>query len=243
MWRGEHGVGGRDRGDLAAISSCSDRELADAISELVGMGLVDSVSHSTTLTRSVARYCASGQGIRALAINTEQSLDEVLMTHPVSLEWRDTLMRRLDGLVVIYRLVRAVAASRRPVRVRLYREDPLDATIILPDGVVLGVLRQGRMSPRSSWTDALYRLFDRPLPGGLLVIASGPVRLRGVGKYIQMRNTSLPVYLTLEEHVVADPDIPLWQYSSYTESLGLEQALPGIWNPGSPSVERRIKRQ
>ena len=71
-----------NRGDLAAISSCSDRALAEATSELVGMGLVDSVSHATTLTRSVARYCASGQGIRALAINTEQSLDEVLMTIP-----------------------------------------------------------------------------------------------------------------------------------------------------------------
>ena len=151
-------------------------------------------------------------------------------------------MRRLDGLVVIYRLVRAVAAIRRPVRVRLYREDPLDATIILPDVVVLGVLRQGRTSPRTSWTDALYRLFDRPLPGGLLVIASDPVRLRGVGEYVQMRNTSLPVYLTLEEHVVAGPDIPLWEYSSYTESLGLEQCLSGIWNPGSPSVERTYAR-
>lgn len=231
-----------DQGDLAAISSCSGDALAGAISEMVKMGLVDSVSHSTTLTRSTARYCISEPGIGALAVNTEPSQDEALATHPASREWRDNVMGRLDGLAVIYRLVRAVAAIRRPVRVRLYREDPLDATIILPDGIVLGVLRQGITAPRTSWTDALYRLFDRPLPGGLLVIASDPMRLRGVGEYIRMRNTSLPVYLTLRECVVVGPDIPLWEYSSYTESIGLEQALSGIWHSGSPPLERTYAR-
>ena len=39
-------------------------------------------------------------------------MDEALATHPASREWRDNLMGRLDGLAVIYRLVRAVAAIR-----------------------------------------------------------------------------------------------------------------------------------
>ena len=179
-----------DRGDLAAITGLSRDETRDVVSELIEMGLVDSVSHSTTLTRSTPRYCVNGPGIRALAINTEPSLDEVLRTLPVSREWRDILMGRLDGLAVIYSLVRAVSAIRRPARVRLYRGDPLDATLTLPDGVILGVLRQGRTAPRSSWTNDLYRLFDRPLPGGLLAIVSDPVRLRSVGEFIRIRNTS-----------------------------------------------------
>ena len=57
-----------------------------------------------------------------------------------------------------------------------------------------------------------------------------------------MRNTPLPVYLTLEEYVVAGLDIPFWEYSSYTESLGLERALSGIWQPGSPPEERTYAR-
>ena len=231
-----------DREDLAAISSCSDRALADAISELVGMGLVDTVSHSTTLMPSTPRYCVNGPGIHTLAANTEPSQDEVLRSLPVSREWRDILMGRLDGLAVIYRLVRAVSAVRRPVRVTLYRGDPLDATLSLPDDVILGVLRQGRTSPRSSWTNDLYRIFDRPPPGGLLIIASDPVRLREMGEFIRARNTSIPVYLTMEKHVAAGLDIPFWEYASYTESLSLEQALSGIWHSGSPPEERIYAR-
>ena len=52
-------------------------------------------------------------------------------------------MERLDAVGVIYRLASSIAAEQGPIGLRWYRAAPLDASIQLPDGRNVGVVRQG----------------------------------------------------------------------------------------------------
>ena len=53
------------------------------------------------------------------------------------------LPERLDAAAVIYRLDAALAGLGHPVRFHWRRALPQDATVVLPDGRVLAMVRQG----------------------------------------------------------------------------------------------------
>ena len=215
-----------NRRELAVVSGWTESDAQDLVSHLVEQELVNAVRHSTPVISSSQRFYVNADGVRALARSRDCSPEHVLHTYPVSREWRDLLMGRLDGLAIIYRLMTGVARVVGPVEVRLYRSHSLDATITLPDGSTIGVLRQGSTASRSSFGKRLDRLFLGPLPGGLLVVASDPVRLRHLGNSGRLRSTSRPVYLILEESAAAAGGAsPVWWPSEYGHPLTLEAAM------------------
>ena len=67
-------------------------------------------------------------------------------------------MERLDAVGVIYRLASSIAAEQGPIGLRWYRAAPLDASIQLPDGRNVGVVRQGLTSDRTGFAKRLWRL-------------------------------------------------------------------------------------
>ena len=143
------------------------------VEELEEKGLAASIPHAGDLTPPTRRYCLTAGGLLRLAENENAAVDDLLRSRPVSQQWRQVLLERLDALASLYRLASAAAAAAHPIDLKLYRAGPLDAALLLPGGRTVGVVRQGPTADRTAFAKRLWRLGQGPLPGVVLVLASG----------------------------------------------------------------------
>ena len=118
------------------------------------------------------------QGVNALDLEEVRPVDRLLREYPLSTRWRRVLLERLDTAAVIYRLASALVGLGHPVRFRWSRALPQDAAMVLPDGRVLAMVRQGTTAERAGFAKRLWRLAQGPRPGAVLVIVPDEVRLR-----------------------------------------------------------------
>ena len=247
-----------DRLEMVCVSGWSRAAVYEAVRRLEEGGFAASIPHAAELTPPTRRYFLTPGGLRRLAGDenaapvsspvldsdrgTEQAVDKLLRSRPVSAQWRRILMERLDALAVIYRLASNVAnAAARPVRLRLYRAGPLDAAVMLPGGRTVGIVRQGLTADRSAFSKRLWRLGEGPLPGAVLVLASDEVRLRHSRR--ALARTSAPAVLALErDAVLAGADDPVWRPTSGNAALDLGRELGRMRPGGELPWERPLSR-
>ena len=219
-----------DRLDLVCLSGWSRGSVYEGIDALSRDGLVSSVRHATPLLPPTRRFHVTGFGLQTLARLDGTSVEDLLLSRPVSDRWVRILMQRLDGVVVIYRLASEVSATCSPIRMRWYRSMPLDAAISLPSGRTLGIVRQGLTSGRTGFAKRMWRLREGPVPGTLLVLVPDPVRLRQVRRL--MAGMPAVTYLALERDVAtAGASDRMWRTVSGPALLNLRTAL-GHAGPG-----------
>ena len=113
-----------DRLELAAFSDWPERVVYQRLGDMKRTGLVQDLSHASDLIRPTARFLLTADGIAQLALELGESREAVLRDYPVSERWRQTLLRRLDSVAMIYRLGSALAAAERPLQLRWYRSQP-----------------------------------------------------------------------------------------------------------------------
>ena len=213
-----------DRLDLAALSGWSKGAVYAGMNRLTEGGMASTIPHATSLLPPARRYYLTAGGLRWLAEDEGTSLEDLLRRRPVSARWRRVLLERLDALSVIYRLAAAISNLAYPIRFRWFRAAPMDAGIVLPDGHVLAVVRQGLTADRTGFAKRLWRLREGPLPGGVLVLAPDEVRLRQARR--MLAGASFPVFLALErEAALAGLDSPVWRPPSIASALDLRYVL------------------
>ena len=187
-----------DRLELAAFSGRSRGGVYEAVRQLEDGGLAAPVLHGTELLRPTRRYYLTVQGVNRLAREEVRPVKRLLREHPLSFRWRRVLLERLDAAAVIYRLASAVADLGHPIRVRWHRALPQEATVTLPGGRVLAIVRLGATAERAGFAKRLWRLAQGPRPGGVLAIVPDEVRLRQAGDLL--REARAPAFLALERH-------------------------------------------
>ena len=225
-----------DRLELAAVSGLPDRTAYNAVAALERRGLVASLPHATPLLRRTRRYFLTAAGLRRLAELEGLTLDELLRRRPADTGWRRILMERLDAVAVIYRLTSSLAARHGVAGFRWYRGLPLDAGIVLPDGRVIGVVRQGLTADRTGFAKRIWRLREGPPPGGVLLLLSDEVRLRHARRLLA--TAPFPALLALEQDAVSGgPERPVWQPPSVNAALDLGTALSHFDRVGELPVE------
>ena len=213
-----------DRLELAAAAGISDRSAYRAVAALERRGLARSLLHGTERLHTTRRYHLTATGLRRLAAIEDEPLDALLRARPVSAQWRRILLERLDAVAVIYRLAASIAALRGAIGFRWYRALPMDASIVLPGGAALAVVRQGAITDRTGFAKRLWRLREGPPPGGVLLLAPDETRLRHARRLLA--TAPFPVLLALEREVVgAGPGHPAWRPPSVRGALGLGDAL------------------
>ena len=218
-----------DRLELADISGGSRSAAYEAVRRLEDAGLISHIPHAADLTPPTRRYRLTGKGLRTLAEAEGSSLDDLLLSRPVSVQWLRILMDRLDALAVIYRLASTVASVVHPVSLRLYRAGPLDAAMTLPEGRTVGVVRQGHAADRTGFSRRLWKLRDEPRPGTVLVLVTDEVRLRHARK---MAPRTVEALLALErDAALAGPEDEVWRPAASGPPLDLRNAL-GRLAPG-----------
>ena len=218
-----------DRLEMAAISGSSRSAVYDAVGKLEEAGLISHIPHAADLTPPTRRYRLTGKGLGTLAEVEGSTLDGLLRSHPVSVQWLRILMDRLDALAVIYRLASTLASVALPVGLRLYRAGPLDAAMTLPGGRTVGIVRQGHAADRTGFSRRLWKLRDAPRPGTVFVLATDEVRLRHARK---MAPHTVEALLTLErDAALAGPEDDVWRPAASGPPLNLRSAL-GQLAPG-----------
>ena len=230
-----------NRLEMVAVTGWSRGAVYEAIEKLESGGFCASVLHATELLPQARRFHLTAAGLRRLADEEGMAPDELLRARPVSVQWRRSLMERLDAVASVYSLASAVSDVAFPVRFRWYRALPLDAAMTLPDGRTVGVVRQGPTADRSGFAKRLWRLRDWPTPGTVLVLAADEVRLRHARRALS--TTDAPALLALErDAVLAGAGDPVWSPprvgASITLRYALERAAPGGGLPLEPEPGR-----
>ncbi len=221
-----------DRLEMAAISRAADRTIYRATAGVERRGLVSSFSHATELLPSVKRYCLTVAGVSRLAELEDTGIDRLLRSRPLSAQWRRVLLERLDAVAVIYRLASSIAVREGPLWLRWFRAAPLDATMVIPGGRTVGVLRQGPTADRTGFSKRLWRLSQGPLPGIVLILMPDEVRLRHALGMSATR--SLPALLAIERDAAwAAPSDAVWRMPSVAAALDLSQVLSHVDGGGS----------
>ena len=224
-----------DRLELAALAGRSRGGVYEAVGRLEDAGLVASLPHGTPLLAPTRRYCLTEKGVHTLAMEVAQPVDRLLREYPLSLRFRRTLLERLDAAAVVYRLTSALADLGHPVRFRWRRALPQDADVVLPNGRVLDIVRQGATAERAGFAKRLWRLAQGPRPGAYLVIVPDEVRLRQA--VVRLREACpaaapTPAFFALERHAVAASAAdPVWRSSAGSASISLGEAVSRA-NPG-----------
>ena len=224
-----------DRLEMAALAGRSRGGVYEAAARLEDAGLTASVPHGTPLLASTNRYYLTEKGVHTLAVEEVRPVGRLLRDHPLSLRFRRVLLERLDAAAVIYRLASALNDLGHPVGFRWRRALPQDADVLLPDGRVLAMVRQGATAERAGFAKRLWRLAQGPRPGAFLVMVPDEVRLRqAIALLRQARPAASPVpaFFALERHAAAAGAAgPIWRSSAGGAALSLGEAV-GRANPG-----------
>ena len=213
-----------DRLEMVAVSGRSRGAVYEAVRKLESGRLIASVHHAAQLIPPTRRYCLPTAGLHRLARDESMTVDELLARCPVSEQARRVLMERLDAVAVVYRLASAVSNAVFPIRFRWYRALPMDATMTLPDGRTVAVVRQGLTADRTAFSKRLWRLRDEFRPSAILMLMPDEVRLRHARRL--MAGAPSIAFLALERDAAnAGANAPIWRPPSGPALLDLRTAL------------------
>ena len=152
-----------DSAELAGILGEPHATIHRDLTGMLADGIVARVSHGTVHLPSSQRYYLTSQGIReaAQALGFETPSD-CMRAYPVSSEWLALLLRRMDAVAAIYRLVSSLSpgTNSRRTHMEFHRRGRFDATITLHDGRTFGVVRQGLALRRRSLYDRLRAIAE-----------------------------------------------------------------------------------
>ena len=229
-----------DRMELTAVSGWSKGAVYRGVRRLEEGGLAAPVPHATDLIPLTGRFHLTAAGLRRLAQWDGMRMDELLRTRPVSARWRRILLERLDAVAAVYRLASAVSNIAYPMRFRWYRAAPMDAAIELSGGRTLAVVRQGLAADRTGFAKRVWRLWEGPIPGAVLVLVPDEARLRharrlltgGPGRRRRARLASAVHRRGHRPGVGAGPDTAGRRSSCGTAALG---SVPPLGHSRRPS--------
>ena len=228
-----------DRMELAAVSGWSKGAVYRGVRRLEEGGLAAPVPHATDLIPLTGRFHLTAAGLRRLAQWDGMSVDELLRTRPVSAQWRRILLERLDAVAAVYRLAAAVSNIAYPMRFRWYRAAPMDAAIELSGGRTLAVVRQGLAADRTGFAKRVWRLWEGPIPGAVLVLVPDEARLRHARRLLT--GAPAPAMLALErDAVLAAGGERVWHLPSIAAAIDLGSALDRIRPGGALPVEPQL---
>ena len=224
------------RGELAPMSGWSNSVTYRAVDRLEDLGLIGAVPHATELLSRTERYYLTAAGVEQLARLVGKPVEAVLRLYPVSAQWQNLLMERLDAAAAIYRVAVLIADWFPPMRMRWYRAADLDASITLGDGRSIGIIRQGQMSDRSPFAKRLGRLRHGMMPGGLIVLTQDEIRRRHTRR--MMYTERVPTFAGVEsETIFAGPNDRIWQMPSGNGKIDMAAVLRQVSSFGSLPAE------
>ena len=115
----------------------------------------------------------------------------------------------------------------------------MDAVIELSGGRILAVVRQGLAADRTGFAKRVWRLWEGPIPGAVLVLVPDEARLRHARRLLT--GAPAPAMLALErDAVLAAGGERVWHLPSIAAAIDLGSALDRIQPGGALPVEPQL---
>ena len=105
-----------DGTELARITARSSRTTYRHLEWLAGADLVTHINRGTPVLSASHRHFPTKAGIACAADSLGILQSEVIRRFPVSKQWLEILLQRLDTVATIYRLAAALAGTDKSVR-------------------------------------------------------------------------------------------------------------------------------
>ncbi len=229
-----------ERDELAAFARLPRSSTLESLRRMEAQGLVAFVRHARNNTSRVRRWCLTPRGVELLADIRGTSTGRLLRELPVSSQWKQSLLRRLDAVSPLYRIAQEVSSLyERPAGWRWMRAGALDALIELPDG---GTLALARLGPTLSWRAVRSRVGtvyatqrNGRCPTALLLL---PGSIEAQRLAADLRGRQLQAFAAVEDDLMgAPPGSAVWRNLRETQRLALAQVVTG-----SPDMRGRHLR-
>ena len=229
------------RAEMAAFVSTSVSGVYKAFGRLEGAGLVASLPYTSEAQPHTERFYLTADGVGEAARLEGTGVNECLRTRPVSAEWQRLLLGRLDALASIYGLVEGMRVVSSSVRLRIHRATALDATALLSDDRVIGIMRWGPMADRTAFTKRVERLLDGPLPSVLMLLVSDEIRARYAIRLLSRQR--IPAFVATEEALVStDADDAIWHTPGTQAVLDVSSVMNRTARGGMVLTEPLLSR-
>lgn len=206
-----------------------------SLKRLQKQGLVDAVHHLLSKRSRMSRWYLLPAGIGQLAQMEEEPIESIVRRLPLSLQWRRSLLRRLDAVATSYRIALDAAVTMDcTLRWRWERSGPVDAYITLQDGRTVGIARFGTALPPKGIRSRLGTLMNMRRQGQLtsvMLVVPDAVRRHTVLQWTHRSALNVDVAI---ERDVRDASVgdALWHNSSYRPDTGF--GIDAIFNTSVP---------
>ncbi|MBI4219493.1 MAG: replication-relaxation family protein [Chloroflexi bacterium] len=218
--------------EIACFMGASESTVYRAIRELEVAGFVSWVLAGSPEVPLARRYWLTPSGIRNVALADGTTPDELLKSYPISREWLQVLLRRLDSVISIYQVAAAVADIYVVEDFRWYRRIPLDAALQFDDGEWVAIHREGALATLFHRRRRIRTLAEGGIATPMLVMVPDSVRQRDWLRRLNHARGAIAV----EEQFLADPrsQRPIW-LSTDARFKTLEEALTGLGSSEAPA--------
>ena len=216
-------------------------------------GMVQSVAHHSRINgRSSARHFPASAGLGVLSEWLGQQEAETLRELPISAEWQQALLGRMEIVALVYRIAVQVAGHcAGPIVVHFPRDDALDGIIGCPDGRWFGVVRQGYGLSLSKLRGRLTEQARKAVqPDTLFVVTAHALGTPPVARRVLEQRARITGLVAFEDEVlVREDDEAVWTLPGYRggRSVSLKDVVTGavgspIHRPGLETSYTRASR-
>ena len=219
--------------ELAALTHRTPRSMQRNLVRLIDDGLVAAVHRGTPTIPPTLRYYPTGLGMRVAAQALDIPLGELIRQFPLSRQWLEVLSARIDTVATTYRIASTIANlidTTGPINVIICRDKALDAGVRLPDGRLIGIVREGLVARRKSiaWRiRALRRMPYEVFPSLLICLAQTRADVNRTRRYGERGYTGRQFHAFHENiHLLNGTDYSEWN----VENLGLANPPPQPWS-------------
>lgn len=197
--------------ELAAVCNKHRSWSSRALKWLRDEGLIESTRYSVDGFSS-DRWRVTEVGAFALAERWNTPVRELLRKRPLSAEWEQSLLRRVQTVAVCYRIaVDASKLSPAGLRWRWERADVFDAFMGMQNGRTVGICRMGTALSAKAITSRVnsMRLLHelRQVLGGLIIVP-GPLEQEGIVR--RLVGTDVNVAVGIESELLRGGE-DLWR--------------------------------
>ena len=233
-----------DAEELAAGARVSPRTTRHVLRRLESERLVECVPHIRSKVSRTKRCLLSAVGIARLAAMRRESPSDILRALPVSAQWRQNLIGRIDAVAYIYRVIREAAGNEgEMIDLQLFRDGPLDAVMQLTDNRTVGLMHIGSTRSRAQIQSRLHGVDILGESGEMhtvLIIVPGQVEARRVHH--------MSIDSKVRIGVAAEPDLMhaafgdrLWRCNHGNSPLSLSALLLAAPKSALPHIRVRSR--
>ncbi len=191
------------RDELAAVCRRNRTSVGRTVNGLAAEHIIEGTRYKIGGYKT-ERWRLTEKGVKVLSESWGVPMEDLLRKWPLSAEWEQSLLRRVQTVAICYRIARGVAESTKSnLQWRWERADVFDAFMGLGDGRTVGICRMGTALSTKAITSRLNSvqlLSDLRQVVAALLIVPGPIeRERAMRRFDE---TGVNVAVGIEQDVM-----------------------------------------